>query len=214
MAIRAQAKPPCPISVGGDAWVGKQSVKGGSIAVKDLSGTGILSLKGVLRFYFAGGRYNDITFRHEALGIPAAALKIVPTESVFEGGLVNPTRVEGLLLGGYLTDGTVCGEIGQSLKEKHQRSSEAAKKDAEEAIGVANALPRPLFEEAVKNGLLTVGPYARESTEASNNLLKSNLIGADGKLIVEYKQWLKRWQDALKPAKPALQKRSSPRPGL
>lgn len=213
MAIRAGTGDHCNLSIKGNAWVGRSTVKGGLIEIRDLTGSGILAASGVLRYHFGGGRYFDQAWRHQTVGFPTVAAKLTPGEALFEGGLVSPIRVEGRVLGVYFADGDVCGETGATIKARHDRSIESARKDADEAIGVANALPPKLFAEALENGLLNGGPYARETIDASNAMLRSNLLGPDGKLIGEYKQFLKRWQDSLKPATPARPKRTSPQPG-
>ncbi|MBM3763362.1 MAG: hypothetical protein FJW36_24380 [Acidobacteria bacterium] len=141
------------------------------------------------------------------------SFRVTPEEAQFDAGLLSPVKIEGRVLGVYFGDEEICGETGASIKSRHSRITEMMRKDSEEALGVANALPQKLFQEAVKNGLLDAGPYARESIASTNALLKAKLIGADGKLIGEYKQWLKMWHDSLKPATSARPKRSSQRPG-
>jgi len=167
----------------------------------------------VLRFIFANGRYSDHTLRYQSSGTPAVSFRVTPEEAQFDAGLLSPVKIEGRVLGVYFGDEEICGETGASIKSRHSRITEMMRKDSEEALGVANALPQKLFQEAVKNGLLDAGPYARESIASTNALLKAKLIGADGKLIGEYKQWLKMWHDSLKPATPVRPKRSSQRPG-
>ena len=41
MAIRPSSSNSCKLSVGGEAWVGKATVKGGAINVHDLTGAGV-----------------------------------------------------------------------------------------------------------------------------------------------------------------------------
>lgn len=210
MSIRpVTAAQNCKLSIGGSAWVGRSTVKGGGIEVRDLSGVGLQAASGVLRFVFANGRYYDHLWKHQTVGFPVTSLRVTPKEGQFDGGLVVPMRIEGRVLGVYFANGEVCGEMGATVKMRHQQSIESARKDVQEAIGVANALPAKLFESAVKDGLLNGGPYARETVEVSNAMLKANLLGSDGKLIGEYKQWLKRWQDSLKPATPTRPTQSS-----
>ena len=192
--------------------MGRVSMKGGSIEVRDLSGSGILAVTGTLRFQFANGRYFDYVWRYTTAGFPARSMKITPEETLFAGGLVAPNRIDSTVLGVYFADGAVCGETGAYLKEKFHKNIENVRLDAEKAIGAANALSPKHFEEAVRNGLLATGPYQRESIASSNAMLKSQLLGPDGKLLLEYKEWLKRWQDSLKPAKPAPPKQSSRQP--
>lgn len=212
MAIRPPASKNCNLAISGEAHVGRVSVKGGSIEVRDLTGGGILSVSGTLRFQFANGRYFDYVWRNSTGGLSARSMKITPTETLFAGGLVAPTRIDATVLGVYFADGEVCGETGVYLKEKFQKNLESMRLDAEQALGVANAIPPKLFEEALKTGLLSTGPYDRETVASSNALLKGQLLDAAGKLRPEYKEWLKRWQDSLKPAKPTPQKQSSRQP--
>lgn len=207
MAIRPSLQDTCRLGLRGEAWVGKVTVKGGSIEIRDQNGAGILAVSGSLRYHFANGRYDDQVFRHQSVGFPSQAIRLTPQEAQFGSGLMSPTKIEGRILGVYFGNGEVCGETGQALKSKHDHSVESVRKDAAEATGVAEALPRGGFEDALKNGLLKDGPYARASTANSNAMLRANLIGKDGKLVGEYKQWLKRWQDSLRPAKLAHQKR-------
>lgn len=212
MSIRPQVTKNCNLAVGGEAWVGRASMKGGSIQVRDLSGTGILSATGLLRVHFANGRYFDYVWRHTSSGFPASSMKITPEETLFAGGLVVPTRIEGIVLGVYFGNGETCGETGANLKEKFQKSIQNVRLDTEQAIGIANSLTPALFETAVRNGLLPSGPYQRDSVASSNSMLRAKLLGPDGKLLPEYKQWLKRWHDSLKPAKQVPQTRSSRQP--
>lgn len=210
MSIRTQITGNCKLSVSGQAWVGTQTMKGGAIQVRDLSGAGILTAKGVLRFQFASGRYYDYLWKHSSPGFPAKSFTITPEETLFSGGLVAPNRIEGMVMGVYFADGEICGELGQNLKEKYQQAMVNVSLDCEQAIALANSLPAPRFEAALRNGLLAAGPYARESLAASNVMLRSRLLGADGKLVPEYKEWLKRWQQAIIAAKPTRPPQSSP----
>ncbi len=211
MAIRPPATKNCNLAIGGAAQVGRVSVKGGSIEVRDLSGSGILAATGTLRFQFANGRYFDYVWRHTSSGMAIRSMKITPEETLL-GGLVAPSRIDSTVLGVYFADGEVCGETGAYLKEKFQKNLQSVRLDAEQALGVANALPPKLFAEALRNGLLEAGPYQRESIASSNEMLRGQLLGPGGKLVPEYKEWIKRWQDSLKPAKPAPPKQSSRQP--
>ena len=213
MAIRTQTTANCKLAISGEAWVGRQTIKGGSIEVRDLSGSGITAVSGVLRFKFANGRYQDQVWRHETVGFPAANIKIAPEEMQFTSGLTSPTRIEGRVLGVYFASGEICGETGQAVKVRFTKTSEDVRKDADEVMGIASALPAKVFYERVRSGVLAEGPYARASVVPSNSMLRARLIGPDGKLIAEYKEWIKRWQDSLKPAKQSRQIRSSLLPG-
>jgi hypothetical protein len=212
MAIRSPSGKTCELAVSGNARVGRVSVKGGVIEIRDLSGIGILAVTGTLRFQFANGRYFDYIWRYSSAGLAARSMKLTPEETLFAGGLVAPNRIDSTILGVYWANGEVCGDTGAYLKEKYQKVLESTRLDAEQAIGVANALPPKLFGEAVRDGLFELGPYQRESVAASNSMLKSKLLDANGDLIPEYKEWLKRWQESLKPAKPAPPTRSSRQP--
>jgi len=212
MAIRSPATKNCNLAISGEARVGRVSMKGGSIEVRDLSGSGILALAGILRFQFANGRYFDYVWRYTSAGLAARSMKITPEETLFAGGLVAPSRIDSSVLGVYFLDGEICGETGAYIKEKFQKNLENVRLDAEQAIGIAKTLSPKLFEEAVRNGLLTAGPYQRESIASSNALLRTQLLGPDGKLVGEYKEWLNRWQNSIKPAKPTPPKQSSRQP--
>ncbi len=201
MAIRPEAKAACKVAVSGQVWTGQRSMKGGAIEVRDLSGSGLLSLLGVLRFHFAGGRYYDRTFRHQSLGRPDQRLRLTPEDAMFDGGLVSPLRVEGIVLGAYFGDRSTCGEAGNSARDRYQQSIESAIRDAEEALNVAKALPPALFAEALREGVVKAGPYARATTAGTNAMLRGALLSRDGKLLPTYKQWLETWIQALKPAK-------------
>lgn len=213
MAIRTQIASNCKLAISGEAWVGRQTIKGGSIQVRDLSGSGIAAVSGVLRFQFSNGRYQDQVWRHETVGFPAANIKITPEEMQFTSGLTSPTRIEGRVLGVYFANGEACGETGQAVKARFTRTSEDAQKDADEVMGIASRLPAAAFYERVRIGVLSEGPYARASAAPSNSLLRARLIGADGKLVAEYKEWIRRWKDSFKPAKQARQPQSSLLPG-
>lgn len=201
MAIRPEAKAACKIAVSGQVWTGQRSMKGGMIDVRDLSGRGILSVMGVLRFHFAGGRYYDRTWRHQSVGLPEKAFRLTPDDAMFDSGLVSPVRVEGVVLGGYFGDKSTCGEAGNSARDRYQQSIESAIRDAEEALNVANVLPPALFAEALREGVVKAGPYARSTTESTNAMLRGALLSRDGKLLPNYKAWLETWIKALKPAK-------------
>lgn len=202
MSIRMNAASKCSVSISGSAWVGRLTIKGGTMEVRDLSGAGIAAVSGVLRFQFSSGRYQDQNWRHDTVGFPAANIKIAPEEMQFTPGLSSPTKIESIVTGVYFANGEVCGETGQSVKDRFTRTMNDVRKDAEEVSKIAAALPAKLFYEAVRDGVLTVGPYSRSSVAATNSLLHTKLIGPDGKLIGEYKEWIKHWQDSLKPAKP------------
>lgn len=201
MSIRPAATDACRLSISGSTRVGKTTVSGGSIEVRDLTGRGFHAVGGVLRFIFPNGRYEDQTWRYLTLGHPVSSTKVVPTEAKFEGGLTMPTRIEGRVLGAYLGNGEVCGETGSAVRDRYERSLESSQKDAAEAIEKANHMPARQFAEAVRSGLLKGGPYARETSDASNAMMKSNLLTSKGELIGGYKDWLKHWQEALKPAR-------------
>lgn len=203
LSIRTQTTSKCKVDVTGSAWVGRQTVKGGTIQVRDLSASGMLAVSGLLRFQFANGRYLDQAWRYDTVGFPATNIKLVPEEMQFTQGLTSPTRIEGIVMGVYLANGEVCGETGLVVKDRYTQTADDVRKDAEQVLSIAKTLPPKLFYEAVRNGVLPVGPYSRSSVAATNSLLHSKLIGPDGKLIGEYKEWLKRWQDSLKPAKPS-----------
>ena len=213
MAVRTQTTANCKLAISGEAWVGRQTIKGGSIEVRDLSGSGITAVSGVLRFQFANGRYQDQVWRHETVGFPAANIKIAPKEMQFTSGLTSPMRIEGRVLGVYFASGETCGETGQAVKERFTKTSEDVRKDADEVMGIASALPAKEFYEKVRSGVLPEGPYARASVVPSNSMLRARLLGPDGKLIAEYKEWIKRWQDSLRPATHSRQIRSSLLPG-
>jgi hypothetical protein len=213
MSIRAvQIAENCKLSVSGNAWVGRSTVKGGGIELRDLSGVGLYAASGVLRFVFANGRYHDHVWKYQTLGSPIASARVTPKEGQFDGGLVAPLRIEGRVSGAYFADGHVCGELGKNVKMRLEQSIESARKDLQEAIEMANVMSPRAFQESVRIGLLRGGPYARETVDATNALLKAKLIGPDGKLIKEYKQWLSLRQNALKPATPLRPKRSSLQP--
>lgn len=201
MAIRPEAKAACKIAVSGQVWTGQRSMKGGAIEVRDLSGSGLLSVMGVLRFHFAGGRYYDRTWRHQTVGASEKTLRLTPEDTMFDGGLVSPVRVEGIVLGGYFGDKSTCGEAGNHARDRYLQSIESALKDAEEALNVANALPPALFAEALREGVVKAGPYARATTAGTNAMLRATLLSRDGKLLPTYKQWLETWIKALRPAK-------------
>ncbi len=201
MAIRPEAKPACKVGVSGQLWVGQRSMKGGSVEVKDLSGTGLYSVMGVYRFHFAGGRFFDRTFRHQSVGTPERLVRLTPEEAMFDTGLTSPTRVEGVVLGAYLGDNSTCGEAGHSARERFQQSIKNAIQDAEEALNLANALPPALFAEALRTGVVKAGPYARSTTEGTNAMLRGLMLGRDGKLVPDYKKRLEAWITTLKPAK-------------
>lgn len=201
MGIRPETKPQCKVAVTGQVWTGKSSMKGGELRIRDLSGTRLLAVSGVLRFHFPGGRYFDRMWRHQTIGNPLQNARLTPEDAAFGAGVTNPLRVEGIVLGAYFGDQSLCGETGNSTRQRYLDSLESARKDASEALGIANALPAGLFEETVRAGLLKAGPYARETTASSNALLRATLIGPNGKLIANYKQWLQNWVDSLKSAK-------------
>ncbi len=211
MSIRTQVTGNCKLGVSGQAWVGARTMKGGAIQVRDLSGAGIVAVKGALRVRFANGRYYDSLWQHNSLGFSVSAMKLTPEETHFSGGLSAPNRIESIVLGVYFGDGEVCGELGSGLKEKHQQTMVDVRLDCEQAIALSKTLTAAQFEESVRNGLLPSGPYARASIAISNTMLRSQLLGEDGKLIGEYKEWLKRWQQATMPAKPTHPTQSSPR---
>ena len=209
MSIRTQTTGNCKLAINGEAWVGRQTIKGGSIQVRDLSGSGITAVSGVLRFQFSNGRYQDQIWRYETIGFPAANIKLAPEEMQFMPGLTSPARIEGRVLGVYFHNGEICGETGQAVRERYSRTIEDAHKDAEEVLKLSRTLSSAAFLQAVRDGVLPNGPYARVSVASSNSMLRSRLIGPDGKLIGEYKEWIKRWQETFKPAKPVHQTRSS-----
>ena len=213
MSIRTQISDNCKLAISGQAWVGRQTIKGGIIQVRDLSGSGIKAVSGVLRIQFANGRYQDQVWRHETLGFPALTIKIPPEEMQFSSGLVLPTRIDGKVLGVYFANGETCGETGHAVKERFTRTIEELRKDADEVMAIANAVPAKVFLERVRSGVLVEGPYARASAGPSNAMLRGNLISTDGKLVLEYKDWIKRWQDSLRPARPVRPTRSSQLPG-
>lgn len=206
MAVRPSTGDNCKLALSGNVWVGRATAGGGTVDLRDLSGVGVRSATGVLRFLFAGGRFQDVGWKHQSLGQPSAAAKITPKDSLFEGGQVNPIKVEAHVLGVYFADGSVCGETGNTVKLRYASIVESAEQDVNDVIGAANLLQPKQFEEAVRAGVLKTGPYARETSDATNSRAKALLLGPDGKLRMEYKQVLKRWQDSFKPAKPARQK--------
>jgi hypothetical protein len=156
-----------------------------------------------LRFQFANGRFQDQTWRHETVGFPAANIKLTPEAMRFTPGLTSPRQIEGRVLGVHFANGETCGEAGQAVKDRYTRTIEEFRKDSDEVAGIASALPAPLFLELLRKGVLPEGPYARSSIVATNSMLRAKLIGPDGKLIGEYKEWIKRWQESVKPAKSA-----------
>ncbi len=214
MAIRSPQKMLCKLDVSGDIWVGKRSIRGGSIRVRDLSGTGILSASGVIRFFFANGRFHDQLWRADSYGTSFSSSKVRPVDEVFSSGLEFPTRAEGQVLGVLFADGDTCGETGENLKVRHTRFLDSLRQDADEAVALAERLSPAQFEKSVRDGLLPVGPYSRETTANSNATIRGQLIATNGGLVLEYKQWLKQWRDSIKPARSAHQKLSSRRPAL
>ena len=213
MALREAPGGTCKISVKGSAWVGPTTVKGGQIQIRDLTGSGIRAVSGVIRFHFGGGRYSDLQWKHQSVGSPSTSIGLTPDPMTFDAQLKNPTKAETLTLGAYFGDGSICGEIGKSVKTRFEGSIESVKKDADEAVKASNSLPPAKFAQALRDGLIAGGPYARETVSSTNSMLRSKLLGPDGSLIGEYKQWLQRWQSSLRPATLSRQKRSSLQPG-
>ena len=214
MSIRPNSGSKCPLEVSGQAWVGIRTIKGGAIKLRDLSGSGVLSATGVLRFQFANGRYYDQIWRAPARALPYSASTLVPEDKEFPGGLINPVKIEGQVQGAYFADGETCGETGAILKERHAKVIEDTRQDAIEALALSYALAPQQFEKQVRSGLLKIGPYERETVSGTNAMLRNRLIAMDGSLVPEYKQWIKQWNDSLKPAKPLPQTQSSRRRGL
>ncbi len=213
MAIRNNFTDACKVSVGGTTWVGRTTTQGGTIAVRDLSGAGIQAVAGVIRYEFASGRYFDSPWKYQTLGVPSASAKVSPSPAQFDAGLTAPTRVQAKVLGVYFGNGSTCGETGATVKSRYEDVLVSLRKDADEVMHAAETMPADAFAKAARAGLIKEGPYTRDTTPLVNTMLKAQLFRRDGKLILEYKQWLQRWYEQIRPAKPAHQTRSSPPPG-
>ncbi len=214
MAIRAQASAKCPVDVSGQAWVGKRTVKGGAIKLRDLTGGGLMAASGIIRFQFANGRYYDQTWKSPARTSAYSAATMVPEAKEFPGALTVPTKIEGQVLGVYFANGDTCGDTGLALKSQHLQVIENTQQDALEALALAIALDPSQFEKQLHAGLLKTGPYERETVASSNSLLRARLISPNGSLVPEYKEWIKQWNASFKPAKPLRPTRSLPQRGL
>lgn len=214
MAIRPAAQQPCPIKLTGHSIFDSKSVQGGRIDITDLSGSGILAAQGFLRYQFAGGRFHDHVWRYTAAGIPSRSVRLTPEEKPFDSGLVNPIRIEAHVLGAFLGKDETCGETGRTVRSRYESLLVGLRQDAAHAAKLAASLSPSLFLKELNGDFFKVGPYGRESSQSSLTLLRSNLVDADGKLRPEYREWIKRWQDSLQPAKRSLLKQSSPPPGL
>ena len=214
MSIRSQAAAKCPLEVSGQAWVGKRTLKGGAIKLRDLTGSGILAASGIIRFQFANGRYYDQVWKSPARATPYSAATLTPEAKEFPTALTDPIKIEGQVLGVYFASGESCGETGAFLKERHAQVIDNSRQDSLEALALAIALDKAQFEKQVRAGLLKTGPYERETVSSSNIMLRSRLIAPDGSLVPEYKDWIKQWNASFKPAKPLHQTRSSRQHGL
>lgn len=214
MSIRSQAVAKCPVEVSGQAWVGKSTIKGGAIKLRDLTGGGVLAASGIIRFQFANGRYYDQVWKSPARATPYSASTMAPADTEFPTALTSPIKIEGQVLGVYFANGESCGEIGTVLKEHHAHVIDDTRQDSLEALALAIALDKTHFEKQVRLGLLKTGPYERETVSSSNSMLRSRLIAPDGSLVPEYKDWIKQWNASFKPAKRLHQTQSSRQHGL
>ena len=213
MSIRSQAVAKCPIEVSGQAWVGKRTVKGGAIKLRDLTGAGVLAASGIIRFQFANGRYYDEVWKSPARATPYSAATMVPEDKEFPSALTAPIKIEGQVLGVYFANGESCGETGAILKQRHAQVIDNSRQDSLEALALALALDKAQFEKQVRAGLLKSGPYERETVASSNIMLRNRLIAADGSLVPEYKEWIRQWSASFKSAKPLHPTQSSRRHG-